>query len=127
MPAGRPKFEITEDVIAKVESLAATGLNLNEMADILGIHIDTFIKKRKEFSELNESISRGQSKGAGVIKNKMFEKAKDGDNQCIFMYLKNFSDLKEKQETEIYGKGGGPIETKTLQVAGVASDHPDSR
>lgn len=41
--------------------------------------------------------------------------------------LKNNFRWKDKQETELYGKDGGPIETKTLSVVGVESEHQDTK
>ena len=109
--AGRPPLKVTDDVIKKVESLAATGLNLKEIASVLGIHYDTLNEKKKEFSEFFVAIGVGRSKGIEVIKNKFFEKAKDGDNHCMTMYLKNYSDLTDRHDV----KHSGDISVNVLQ------------
>lgn len=100
---GRPQFEITHEVIGKVESLAETGLNLREIALVLGISYETLNEKKKEFSDFSDAIDIGRAKGVNAIKNKFFEKAKEGDNHCMTMYLKNYSDLKDKRELDIPG------------------------
>ena len=100
---GRPEFEITDAVLKKVESFASRCLNNQEMAAALGISESTFYDKKKEFSEFSEAVEGGRAKGTGVIKNKFFEKAKTGDNQCMIMILKNYSDLKDKQEIKHEG------------------------
>lgn len=103
MAGGRPSFEVTNKVIEKVERLAATGLNLKEIAAVLGISYDTLNEKRKEFSEFSEAIEGGRAKGVGMIKNRFFEKAKDGDNHCMTLYLKNYSDLTDRQDIKHSG------------------------
>ena len=103
MARGRPPFKITGKVLKHVEALSANGLNLKEIAGMLGIAEETFINKRKEFSELNESIEAGRAKGVGMIKNKFFEKAKEGDNHCMTLYLKNYSDLTDRQDIKHSG------------------------
>jgi len=102
-PGGRPTFEITQKVLEQVETLAAEGLNLNEIAGVLGIHYDTLNEKKKEFSELSEAIEGGRAKGVGVVKNKFYEKAKDGDNHCMTMYLKNYSDFTDRHDVKHSG------------------------
>lgn len=89
MPAGRPPFEITEQVLKKVETLAAQGLNYKQIGHVLGISHETFIKKRQEFSELTDAIERGRSKGVATITNALFEKAKSGDVNAAKYFLNN--------------------------------------
>jgi len=98
---GRNAIEITEEVCKKTESLAASGLNQKEIAKVLGMGESTFYEKIEKFPEFLESIALGRAKGVAVIKNKFFEKAKDGDNHCMTMYLKNYSDLTDKTELDI--------------------------
>ena len=98
---GRPPIEIDEVLLKKAESFAASGLNQKEIAKVLGMGESTFYEKVKEFPEFMESIEVGRSKGVAIIKNKFFEKAKDGDNHCMTMYLKNYSDLRDKTELDL--------------------------
>ena len=86
---GRPKFEITEEVIAKAEKLAAQGLTLEQIALTLGICYQTLNEKRKEFSDFSEAIKRGQAKGIAQVSNKLYGKALEGDNTAMIFYLKN--------------------------------------
>lgn len=98
---GRPEIEITAELCEKAKSLGAKGLNLKEIAHVLGMHYDTLNEKRKEYSEFSDAIAVGRSSGVALIKNKMFDKAQDGDNHCMTLYLKNYSDLREKTELDI--------------------------
>jgi hypothetical protein len=102
-PGGRPPFEITEKVLKQAEAFSANGLNLKEIAGVLGISYETLNEKKKEFPEFSLAIEEGRAKGVGTIKNKFFDKAKKGDNQCMIMYLKNYSDMKDRQDVEHSG------------------------
>lgn len=102
-PGGRPKFEITQKVLVKSKKLAASGLTLKEIAAHLLISYETLNEKRKEFSEFSDAIEGGRAKGVGVIKNRFFEKAKNGDNHCMTLYLKNYSDFTDRQDIKHSG------------------------
>jgi len=100
---GRPPIEITDEVCRKVEKLAAQGLTHEQIALILGMGESTLYKKKTQFIEFLEAIKRGQAKGVGVITNKLFKKARDGDNTSMIFYLKNRAGWKDKQEIEYSG------------------------
>ena len=89
MKKGRPSFEVTDEVIAKAEKLAAQGLTLEQIALTLGICYQTLNEKRKEFSDFSEAIKRGQAKGIAQVTNKLYGKAIEGDNTAMIFYLKN--------------------------------------
>lgn len=76
-------------MINKCEKLAAQGLTLEQIAYCIGIHVATLCKKKKQLSELNEAIKRGQASGISKITNKLFQKAMKGDNTALIFYLKN--------------------------------------
>ena len=89
MKKGRPSFEVTDEVIAKAEKLAAQGLTLEQIALTLGICYQTLNEKRKEFSDFSEAIKREQAKGIAQVTNKLYGKAIEGDNTAMIFYLKN--------------------------------------
>lgn len=86
---GRPPFEITEDVIKKVESLASQGLTKEQIARVLGIAYTTLNEKSKQFSEFSEAIKSGQAKGVATITNALFKSAKSGQVTSMIFWLKN--------------------------------------
>lgn len=72
----RPVIEITEELCKKAESLAAQGLTMTQIANVLGMGESTLYAKQAEFSEFSEAIKRGQDKGVAVVCNALFESAK---------------------------------------------------
>jgi len=95
---GRPAIEITPELCKKAESLAAQGGTRAEIADSLGMGESTLYEKIVGYPEFLEALTVGKSKGVMVLKNKLFEKAKDGDVACLKMHLSNNSNYSDKQE-----------------------------
>lgn len=89
MPGGRPPYAITEEIIKKVESLAAQGLTQEQICSVLGISTETLYKKKRQFAEFADAINRGRHKGIATITNSLFNKAKNGDTACSIFFLKN--------------------------------------
>lgn len=89
MPAGRPSFEITPEVIERCKNYAAQGLTYEQIAHCLGLAAATLIEKRKKFPELDEAIKQGRSEGVANVSNALYEKAMSGDNVSMIFFLKN--------------------------------------
>ena len=87
---GRPKFKITEEVLASTETLMAKGLTKEQCAGMLGISVSTFMLHQAENSEFSEAIKKGQASGIDQVTNALFENATVGkDNVAIIFWLKN--------------------------------------
>ena len=126
---GRPAIEITEEICDKAESLAAQGLTMAQIADVLGLGERTLYEKQRDYPQLAQSIKRGQANGVAVVCNSLFEsakgetvfedkvvKAKDGGEKvvriskkmaanptsCIF-YLKNRAGWKDSRDVKHSG------------------------
>ena len=98
---GRPKFEISEDVLSKTENLMAKGLTKEQCAGMLGVSVSTFMLHQAENSEFSEAIKRGQASGIDQVTNALFENATVGkDNVAIIFYLKNRAGWVDKQEIQ---------------------------
>ena len=54
---GRPKFEITEEVMSEVKTLAGQGLTVEQIASCLGISPATFYNRQAENLEFLETVS----------------------------------------------------------------------
>ena len=102
-PVGRPKFEVTPEVLARTERAMAQGLTKEQCAGVLGISVSTFQLYQAENSEFSETIKRGQASGIDQVTNALFEKATvDRDNIAIIFYLKNRAGWVDKTETKVH-------------------------
>ena len=50
-PVGRPKFEITDEVLLNVENLMTKGLTKEQAAGMLGVSVSTFMLHQSENSD----------------------------------------------------------------------------
>jgi len=98
-PVGRPKFEVTEEVLARTERAMAQGLTKEQCAGVLGISVSTFQLYQAEYSEFSEAIKKGEASGIEQVTNALFENATvERDNVAIIFYLKNRAGWVDKQE-----------------------------
>ena len=86
---GRPRFEITPEILEKTERLAAQGLTQVQISACLGIVPKTLIEKKRAFSSFSDAIKNGRAKGVGTITNALFESAVKGSVPAQIFYLKN--------------------------------------
>lgn len=116
MPAGRPEFEITDEVLRKVEGLAAQGLTQGQIATCIGMAVSTLCDKKNKYIEFSEAIKRGQEKGIAQVTNALFKKANDGDNIAMIFYLKNRDpdQWKDRKEHTHSGDPKNPIKTEVI-------------
>jgi hypothetical protein len=83
-----PALEVTKELMAKVERMAATGLNLIQIGMALGLSEKTIRNYKKRHPELQEAWARGKWKAVTVVSNALFEKAtEDKDVNAIKFYL----------------------------------------
>lgn len=97
---GRPPFEITKEVLRKVEGYASRGMNYEQISAALGISSETLGRYRKLNLDFMEAIKAGQAKGIGEITNALFTQAKDGNTSAAIFYLKNRAGWADKQEIQ---------------------------
>jgi hypothetical protein len=120
MPAaGTSKFEITDEVLVKVQALASQGLTTVQIGHVLGAAESTIYKYKKNNVEFAEAIKQGQSKGVATITNALFKSAKSGQVTSMIFWLKNrapdewkdrvpegtYSDTDPPQRVEVIVKG----------------------
>jgi hypothetical protein len=98
-PVGRPRFQITPEVLERTERLMAQGLTKEQCSAALGIHLATFMVYQAENSEFSEAIKRGQASGIDQVTNALFENATvERDNTAIIFFLKNRAGWVDKKE-----------------------------
>ena len=89
-PMGRPRFEVTPEILHEVEEMAGRGLTVNQIATCLGISPATIYNRQAENLEFLETIKKGKAVGLSKVTNALFENATvNKDNVAIFYYLNN--------------------------------------
>ena len=113
---GRPEFEITPDICAKAERLAAQGLVMEQIAAVMGIAAGTLYGKQAENPELHEAIKNGRAKGIAQVSNALYDNAIKGDNVACIFYLKNRDpdNWKDKRDHVHTGDADKPLATVNL-------------
>jgi|TARA_R100000541_G_scaffold55336_1_gene64172 AAA15 family ATPase/GTPase len=89
-PVGRPRFEVTPEVLKEVEEMAGRGLTISQIASCLGVSPATIYNKQSEYLEFLETIKKGKAIGLQKVTNALFENATvERDNVAIIYYLNN--------------------------------------
>lgn len=90
MPAaGTSKFEVTDEILVKVQALASQGLTTAQIGDVLGVHERTIYNYKKNNVQFLQAIKEGQAKGVATISNALFKSAKSGQVTSMIFWLKN--------------------------------------
>ena len=115
-PSGRPEIEITPDICAKAERLAAQGLVTEQIARVLDMGLSTLYEKQARFPELRDAIKNGRAKGIAQVSNALYDNAINGDNVACIFYLKNRDpdNWKDKRDHVHTGDADKPLATVNL-------------
>ena len=98
-PVGRPKFEVTEEVLQRAERAMAQGLTKEQCAAALGISRSKFFEIQEQNVDFLDAIKRGEAMGIEEVTNALFENATlERDNTAIIFYLKNRAGWVDKKE-----------------------------
>ena len=82
------KITFSTKDISKIESMAAMGLSLEQIASIFGVSTDTIYRRMNEGNlDLSEALSRGKSKALYKIANKAYKLAMEGNVSMIKYFL----------------------------------------
>lgn len=101
--AGRPKWIPDGKTIEDVEKMASRGLTNQEIARCLGIAYDTFYAKKRQYKQFSDAIKTGRAKGALQITNKLYQRALEGDFQCMNKVINRLSpEWRENQIVEVH-------------------------
>lgn len=89
--AGRPpKFNPEdEEVLRRVETLAAQGLTRKQIADALGISVSYRCKLQNNAPKFKEAMERGEAKGIVTVTNALMTAARNGNVTAMIYYLQN--------------------------------------
>lgn len=101
---------LTDEQIVQVEALAAV-LSSEQIADYLGISRTTFYALMERDQEIAERYKKGRARAVDEVGRGLIEQAKNGNVTAAIFYMKTQGGWREKQEVEVSGPGGGPIQT----------------
>lgn len=99
----KPKIEID---LKQVEALATNGLTLQQIADSLGISVDTLYLRKRENKDFQDAIKRGKAKGIAIVTNKLMEQIKSGNTTAMIFFLKSQAGWKESQQIDMTSSDG---------------------
>ena len=98
-PVGRPRFEITPEVLKEVEACMEMGLTVGETAHNLGITRTTFYEKQAEFPEFFDTVQAGRARGIKKMTSVIFKKGfVDEDFNSAKYWLNNKAGWSDKKE-----------------------------
>jgi len=98
-PVGRPKFEVTDEVLENTRRFMAQGLTKEQCAAALGISRSKFFEIQEQNVDFLDAIKSGEAEGIQQVTNALYEKATvDRDNTAMIFFLKNRAGWVDKKE-----------------------------
>ena len=141
MAKGKYHYWLTEEGLTRLKGWATDGLTNEQIAENMGINPDTLYTWQNRFTEIAEALKKGKEIADREVENALYKRAigmeytetkqlidTDGkkrvekatkfippDSTAIIYWLKNRKpDIwRDRKETEITGKDGGPIEVSS--------------
>lgn len=93
-PRGQPEKLVNVDY-AKVEALAARGMDKTTIAECLGVHYMTLNRKEKSDPKFEAAIKKGQAAGVAMVTGQLLKNINLGNVTAIIFYLKCRAHWKE--------------------------------
>ena len=95
----------------KVETFAAQGLTMDQIASCIGVSTSTLYNRMGSEVEVLEAIKRGRAKGIATVSNALFQSAKGGNVTAQIFYLKNRQpeEWRDRRDHEISGELNIPL------------------
>lgn len=94
------KLQITSDHIAVIESMAANGATLDQIATVLNISprtLDSWLQRE----DVRQTYLRAKFKAINQIAGALYAKALAGDVTCMIFYLKTQAGWREPKESQL--------------------------
>lgn len=102
----RAPHKPTPETMAQVEALSGYGIRQDEIAQYLNIDPKTL---RKHYAD---QLAGGMTKANVAVARSLHKQATEGGNvAAAIFWMKARAGWREKQEVELSGPGGGPIQT----------------
>lgn len=107
---GPKKWELPETDLKTLESMAAVGISLQQMAKIHGISEETLSNR------YGDRIENARSKAVASVGGALYRKAMAGNVPCMIFYLKTQGRWREVDRLEVTGKDGKEIKVSVEWV-----------
>ncbi len=109
-PTGRPPFQPTDDQRKLVEQLAAFGIPMDKMVQMINGTNGKPITVKTLRKHFETELETGELKANTKIAQCLYKQATGGNVTAIIFWLKTRARWKESpQQLELTGKDGGPV------------------
>lgn len=96
-----PKVKITDELLKKVQGLAARGLTRKQISASLGISESLRCRLMNNEPEFKEALETGEAQGISLVTSYLMNSARDGNVTAQIFYLKNRDPENWKDRREI--------------------------
>lgn len=103
---------LTNDNLIRIQGWARDGLTNEQIAENMGIKVQTLYVWKNKFVELNDALKETKEICDRCVENALYQKALQGDTTAMIFWLKNRKQFswRDKQEVEANVKGDYNIE-----------------
>lgn len=109
-------FNVTEEVLSKMGTLAASGLNLEQIAHCFDISYETLHRHAKADDRIDRAIKGGRSKAVAMVANRLYNDALVSENLGAQIFYLKQNGFKDGQALEVTGANGGPLEMVEVKL-----------
>lgn len=111
----RERIDFSEQEIKRIETMAGMGLNVEQMASILGVSKKTFERRIEDTPAAKDALEKGRALASYNIMETAYKMAQSGKVPAMTMFwLKCRARWREVQVVEHSGPDGKPIESRDL-------------
>ena len=114
---GRPrKLQPDHTTLKQVFALGRVSATVKDVAHALQVSEPTFIKFKAEFPEVQRAYDEGAASGRSSLRAAQYRAAMAGNSTMMVWLGKQWLGQADKQQTELSGPGGAPLEATTKTV-----------
>lgn len=110
---GAKLFEITSEVLDKIETLASQGMAQYQIAECLGISNTTFFDKKATDASFFAAYKKGQARGLEIVTAALLKNIEIGKEASTFFYLCN----RDRENWKHVSKAGEDVGDKEKLTA----------
>lgn len=123
---GRPKIKLTDTQLEQIEKMAGYGLNMTQIAALLGMSKDTIERRANEDPAISAAIEKGRAEAIHKVAESAYKQAVSGACPAMTMfYLKCRAKWKETQVMEHTGADGEALGPQVIVIPSNGRDKKD--